>query len=94
MLLGGGGAAAVGAEDEEDHKEPGDQILVATAKVNHSDLIHTNEQKQQKALENHYDNMKKRESAAREANILRWKRFSLITNPVICIAFVFYAIEP
>ena len=74
--------------EEEEDEMPGKRILVAPAQVDPTDLVHTNEQLQQRALKNHYDNLKKRENAKREAKIRRWKRFSIVTNPVICIAFV------
>ena len=64
------------------------RILVAPAQVHPTDLVHTNEELQQRALKNHYDNLKKRENAKREEKIRKWKRFSIVTNPIICIAFV------
>ena len=74
----------VGEDEETQHKT----ILVAPAKVHHSDLVHTNEALQQKALKIHYDNIKKQKASTKEKKIRKWKRFSLVYNPLICISFV------
>ena len=73
---------------EDDDGTPHRTILVTPAKIHPSDLVDTNEAVQQKALKIHYENLKRQKASTRENKIRWWKRFSLVTNPIICVAFV------
>ena len=61
-------------------------ILVAPVKIHPSDLVHTNEEQQQNALKTHYKNQQ--QMSVKEEKIRKWKKFSLVTNPIFCICFV------
>ena len=70
--------------EKEDNK--GHSIKVAPVKPLDVNLVHTNEIIQQRALKDHYE--KRQTLLKQEQKIKRWKRFSLVTNPIICIIFI------
>ena len=55
--------------------------------VNTLDLIDINEKKQQKALKAYYEALRE-EKNRKEQKVKKLKRFTLVVNPMICIAFV------